>query len=150
MKYEYYDSVHIADDMSSFDFVSTGRNGDIPKRIIFMPTEMDEVYILAFGSITDTGEIDDYSISNNGDRNKILATIATAVDLYTRRHPSRMVYFRGSTQERTRLYRMAVGINLEELSSTFEIYAEIEKQDDFVPFRKNMEINAFLVKRKAP
>jgi hypothetical protein len=148
MKYENYDPVHIADDLSSFDFVSTGKNGNIPKRIIFMPTELPEVYNLAFGSISDNGEIDDYSISNNGDRNKILATIAAAVDLYTQRHPYRMIYFRGSTKERTRLYRMAVSINLEELSSSFEIYAEVESQDDFVPFYKNMEINAFLIKRK--
>lgn len=136
MKYEYYDSVHISDDLSSFDFVSTGKNGNIPKRIIFMPTELNELYILAFGSMTDTGEIDDLSIGDNGDRNKILATIAVAVDLYTRRHPERMIYFRGSTKGRTRLYRMAVGINLEELSSTFDIYAEIEGQEDFVPFVK--------------
>jgi hypothetical protein len=148
MKYKNYDAVRIADDFSSFDFVSTGKNGNIPKRIIFMATEMADVYILAFGSITDSDEVNDYSISDNGDRNKILSTIAAVVDLYTRRHPNRMIYFRGSTKERTRLYRMAVGINLEELSLTFEIYAEIDKQDDFVPFRKNMEINAFLVKRK--
>jgi hypothetical protein len=101
MKYENYDAVHIADDLSSFDFVSSGKNGDIPKRIIFMPTHMGEVYILAFGSITDNDEVDDYSISDNGDRNKILATIAVAVDLYTIRHPNRMIYFRGSTKERT-------------------------------------------------
>jgi hypothetical protein len=43
---------------------------------------------------------------------------------------------------------MAVGINLEELCLTFDIYAEVDEQPDFVPFRKNMEINAFLVKRK--
>ncbi|HTI09789.1 MAG TPA: hypothetical protein VL832_14575 [Puia sp.] len=148
MKYENYDTVRIADDLSSFDFVSTGKNGDIPKRIIFMPTHLPEVFILAFGSITDNEEVDDYAISDNGDRNKTLATIAVAVDLYTRCYPDRMIYFRGSTKERTRLYRMAVGINLEELCRTFDIYAEVDQHDDFVPFRKNMEINAFLVKRK--
>ena len=148
MKYENYEAVSIADDLSTFDFVSTGRNGNIPKRIIFMPTDLTGVYILAFGSITGNEEIDDYSISNNGDRNKILATIAAAVDLYTGRHPDRMIYFRGSTKERTRLYRMAISLNLEELSLTFEIYAEIDKQDDFVLFCKGMEINAFLIKRK--
>jgi hypothetical protein len=45
MKYENYDAVRVADDLSSFDFVSTGQNGDIPKRIIFTPTSLAEVFI---------------------------------------------------------------------------------------------------------
>jgi len=149
MKYENYEAVRIADDLSSFDFMSTGKNGNIPKRIIFMPTDLAGIYILAFGSISTNEEIDDHSVSNNGDRNKILATVAAVVDLYSRRYPDRMIYFRGSTKERTRLYRMAVSINLEELSLNFEIYAEIDNQEDFVPFCKDMKINAFLIKRRS-
>jgi hypothetical protein len=43
---------------------------------------------------------------------------------------------------------MAVGLHLEELSEKFEIYAETEGSSDFLPFYKNMKINAFLIKRK--
>lgn len=148
MKYENYEAAKISDDLSLFEFVSSGEKGDIPKRIVFIPTNTKEVYILAFGNITKEDEIDDNAISDNRDRNKILATIAVAIDLYTRRYPERMIYFRGSTKGRTRLYRMAVGLNFEELSETFEIYAEVDHYDHFVPFRKNMEINAFLIWRK--
>jgi hypothetical protein len=111
-----------------------------------MPTALSDVYALAFGNITESGEIDDLSISDNGDRNKILATVATAVDIYTKRHPDRMIYFIGSTKQRTRLYRMAVGLNLGELSRTYDIYAEPEKGFEFKPFYNDMEINAFLLK----
>jgi hypothetical protein len=149
MNYESYSAARIADDFSSFDFISKGKKGDIPKRIIFMPTELADVDVLIFGNIIDDDEIDDFSTNNNGDRNKILATIATAVDIYTQRHPGRMIYFIGSTKERTRLYRMAIGLNLEELARTFEIFAEPEGQSDFVPFHKNMKISAFLIKRKS-
>lgn len=149
MKYEYYAAIKTADDLSSFDFVSTGKSGEVVKRVVFMPTEINDVYNLAFGDIMENGEIDDYCITNNGDRNKILATVFDVVNTYTSRYPERMIYFRGSTKERTRLYRIAIGLNLEELSRIFEIYAEIEEDDRFIPFRKNMEIEAFLVKRKA-
>jgi hypothetical protein len=148
MNYESYNAVSTADDLSSFDFVSVGKKGEIRKRIIFMPTALSDVYALAFGNITESGEIDDLSISDNGDRNKILATVATAVDIYTKRHPDRMIYFMGSTKQRTRLYRMAVGLNLDELSRTYDIYAEAVKGFEFKSFYKNMEINAFLIKRK--
>lgn len=146
MKYEVYSDLTITDDFSVVDFISMGKNGTIPKRIAFTATELENVYNLAFGDINDDGEIDDYSISDNGDRNKILATIVNVVDDYTKKYPERWIIFRGSTKERTRLYRMAIGINLKELSVKFDIYAYV--QEDVILFAKDVEINAFLIKRK--
>jgi len=147
MKYESYDTVRIADDLSSFDFVSTGRRGSYLKQISFEPMKNGEVYQLVFGNLVAENEIDDFSINDNGDRNKILATVALAVNKYTKRYPGRMVYITGSTPSRTRLYRMAIGLNLEELSLTFEIYGETPTR--IVPFCKNMEVIGFFVKRKS-
>lgn len=113
-----------------------------------MRTEIDRVYNLAFGDVVENGEIDDYSITDNGDRNKILATVFDVVNTYTLRYPERFIYFRGSTSERTRLYRIAIGLNLEELSRVFDIFVEIGGNDRFILFRKNLELEAFLVKRK--
>ena len=41
---------------------------------------------------------------------------------------------------------MAVGLHLEELSVTFEIYGYVDER--FIPFSKVLKISAFLVKRK--
>lgn len=111
-----------------------------------MRTDTPGVYNLAFGDIDQKGEMDDVTISDNGDRNKILATVAKAVDEYTRRYPRRWIVFKGSTNDRTRLYRMAIGLNLEQLSIKFHIYGL--KGEEFVPFQRNMHATAFLVKRK--
>ncbi|MBX3254913.1 MAG: hypothetical protein KF862_12290 [Chitinophagaceae bacterium] len=146
MKYEIYKDIKVTDDYSIFDFISIGRNGNIPKRIEFMTTEMPGFFNLAFGDIDENGEIDDYSISDNGDRNKVLATVAYAVEIYLNKYPDRWVYFRGSTLERTRLYRMAIGLNLEELSLKFDIYAE--QKDGIVEFQRNIEAIGLLVKKK--
>src|SRR5580704_10085006 len=81
-----------------------------------------------------------------GDRNKVLATVVDVVKSYTQKFPAHWVFFSGSTEERNRLYRMAVGLNIEELSSIFNIYG-IEN-GAIVPFEKNKGISAFLVKRK--
>ena len=148
MKYDVYADLFVALDLRVFEFVSIGKYGSITKRIAFMPTEMPFVYNLAFGDVNEDDEINDFSISDNGDRNKVLATLAKVIDLYTDKYPERLIYFRGSTKERTRLYRMAVGLNLEELSEKFEIYAEVEDNLEFLPFHKNMQIIAFLIKRK--
>ncbi|HMH20329.1 MAG TPA: hypothetical protein VK563_01065 [Puia sp.] len=148
MKYDSYPSAAVADDLSVFEFVSKGRRGDIRKRIVFAPTSFRGLYSLSFGIITKENKLDYYSVTDNGDRNKILATVFKAVALYTKQYPARWIYFIGSTKERIRLYRRVISINLEELQLHFDIYAELEEEEKIVPFRKNMEINAFLIKRK--
>jgi len=146
MKYEVYTEIEITDDFDVFDFISIGKNGDILKRVAFSKTEQDKVYNLALGDVDEDNEINDYSVTDNGDRNKVLATVAAIVEAYTKRFPDRWIIFRGSTAERTRLYRIAVGLHLDELSSLYEIRGYVD--DDIVPFIKNMKINAFLIKRK--
>ncbi|HEY4107917.1 DUF6934 family protein [Puia sp.] len=147
MKYESYDAVRVADDLSSVDFISEGKHGPLFKRILFVPSKVENAYDLVFGNLVAGDDIDDFSVNDNGDRNKILATVAQAVNKYTKRYPYRMIYIIGSTIPRTRLYRMAIGLNLDELSLTFDIYARTEK--GYVPFCKNMEVIAFLIKRKS-
>jgi hypothetical protein len=44
---------------------------------------------------------------------------------------------------------MAIGLHLEELSLTYEIFAQMESEDQFIKFKKNMETNAFVIRRKA-
>lgn len=127
---------------------SDGHKGKIPKRIEFTSTQWSGVYNLAFGDVREDGEIDDLKISNNGDRNKILATVLKVVDTYTNRYPERWLYFRGSTEERTRLYRIAVGLHLEELAEKFEILVDLNGDWNFVRFQKGLNVKAFLVKRK--
>ena len=148
MKYGAYNTAVANPDFRRFEFVSIGKKGEIPKRIDFTPTEWPNVYNLAFGDIIDDEDIDDFKISDNGDRNKILATVLEVVYAYTEKYPDRWIYFTGSTAHRTRLYRMAVSLHLEELSTKFEIFSEIEGQEEFVRFQKGLNIKAFLVKRK--
>jgi len=146
MKYEVYEGIRVTDDFEMFDFGSIGSKGIILKRVLFTETELKNVYNLTFGDVDENGEIDDYAVSNNGDRNKVLATIAHIVQIYTKRYPDRWILFEGSTTNRTRLYRIAVGSHLEELSTKFDIYAYVDER--IVPFAKDIKINAFLIKRK--
>ena len=146
MNYESYKGLKANEDLSIVDFISFGRNGAINKRVEFTPTEMDNIYNLAFGDIDENNNINDYVISNNGDRNKVLATIADIVKAYTEKYPVRWVLFEGSTEERTRLYRMAITLNLDYLAESFEI--KCIAGGNILQFKKSMAIDAFLIKRK--
>jgi hypothetical protein len=147
MQYDVYKDLYIKEGYSVFEFLSIGKKGIIPKRIVFIPTEHPKVYNLMLGDIDVNGEINDVSISANGDRDKILSTVAHVVEVYLRAYPQRWIYFSGSTRGRTRLYRMAIGINLEYLLLKFEVYAKVG--NDIAPFSKNMKADAFLVRIKS-
>src|ERR1700712_3575512 len=112
MKYRTYKEITVSEEFNRFWFISIGKNGRIIKQVEFQATLVSEIYNLVFGDVDGNEGISDTSVSNNGDRNKILATVAYVVNLYLERYPERLIYFRGSTPERTRLYRMAIGLNL--------------------------------------
>lgn len=76
MEYERYDTINNTDDLSSFDFTSVGEKGPVHMRVTFTPTGLHNVFVLAFGCVTSDDDIDDRIVNNNGDRNKILATVA--------------------------------------------------------------------------
>src|SRR5882757_4815466 len=61
----------------SYEFISIGPKGPIRKTVLYDKYEQldGEIYNLGFGDLNQgTGYIDDFAISNNKDRDKILAT----------------------------------------------------------------------------
>ena len=148
MKYEYYADLTIADDFSVFEFDSVGKRGNFKKRVRFVETQLPDVYNLSLVNVKMNSEPDDQTIIDNGDRDKILATIFCAIYAYTLNYPKRWIYFSGNTDAKTRLYRMAISLNLEELSFWFEIYGEVANGEEVLPFRKGMAIEGFFIRRK--
>ena len=96
-------------ELLSYEFISEGPNGLIRKRIQFTLVNRDHVFNLAFGDKDPvSGEINDLVISNNGDSEKVLATVIAAVYAFCDRHPGAWIYASGSTRARTRLYKMGI------------------------------------------
>jgi hypothetical protein len=130
-----------------YEFISVGPNGRITKLVQFTPTNYKDLYNLGFGDKNaETGEIDDNAISNNGDSEKVLATVVATLYAFTDVHRNALVYATGTTKSRTRLYRMGITKYFEEGSRDFEIYGEIG--EGWEEFRKDVDYEAFLVKRK--
>ena len=146
MKIEKYE-LKSGEQLKVFKFVSIGPKGRIVKLVQYSPTNYKDLYNLGFGDEnSDSGEIDDYVISNNGDSEKILATVVGTIYAFTEMHKSALIYASGSTKARTRLYRMGITKYLKEALIDFEIYGEIDGV--WEDFRINVDYEAFLVKRK--
>ena len=102
---------------------------------------------MGFGDTNaETGEIDDNVISNNGDSEKVLATVVATLYAFTDTHKNALVYATGNTKSRTRLYRMGITKYLEEVQQDFEIFGELG--EEWEESRKDIDYEAFLVKRK--
>ena len=144
-------------DATVFEFVSEGVKGKIVKAIVYSPTGNEMIYNLGFGDkiILDeeTGEIDvdDSTVSDNGDRDMVLATVAKSAYIFTEIYPERILFFICSSLSRTRLYRMAISRNFTEISKTFSIFGAILQADGEivdVPFDSKIDFYGFLIKRK--
>jgi hypothetical protein len=137
-----------ADDIfMSFEFISKGPKLNIVKLIQYTELSKKGVYNLAFGDKNKkTGKIDDLIVTDNKDRDKVLATVVASVFTFTTYYPSAWIYVEGSTDTRTRLYRMAITIYFEELNKHFYILGYIE--NEWKEFQKQQNYTAFLINRK--
>ena len=74
--------------LTTFEFLSEGPKGKIEKIIQFSLVNQDNLYNLAFGDRNRlTGEIDDRIVTDNGDSEKVLATVVAAVYAFCDRFP---------------------------------------------------------------
>lgn len=134
--------------LTVFEFVSVGRKGAIPKIVQYSETNLNGFYNLGFGDKSlQTGEVDDAVISDNGDRQKVLATVAATVYAFTDRYPQAWIYATGSTKSRTRLYRIGLTSSWSEIIKDFELYGL--KEGEWHEFVKGDEYEAFLVRRRS-
>ncbi len=135
-------------DLTTFEFVSEGPRGKIEKVVVYSEINIKGVYNLAFGDKDPiTGFLNDLTVTNNGDSQKVLATVASTLYAFTDENPAVEIIAIGSTAARTRLYRMGITNNLESIKQDFYVFGLTEVKS-WEPFRKNIAYGAFLVRRK--
>ncbi|MEO6282113.1 MAG: hypothetical protein ABIN80_29555 [Dyadobacter sp.] len=101
-----------------FDFVSKGPI-NIVKSIVYFKTTDPYLVTLSMGNPLPNGVLDVLTINDNGDRNKILATVIRSIGVFLNIHPDHTVMFSGSTPARTRLYKMVISKELHQLQNSY-------------------------------
>ncbi len=139
--------VETSPDLQTFEFISLGPKGDVTKVVRYSEINIKGFYNLGFGDKDPiTGYISDLTVTNNNDSQKVLATVAATLYAFMDSHPDATVIATGSTEARTRLYRMGIANNLANVEKDFVILGLTEA--DWEPFGKNVTYGAFLVRRK--
>lgn len=144
-RYEYLTNKSFLD----YEFYSEGPNGKIRKIIRYNLRNAKGVsyFNLGMGDWNeDTKRIDYNVITNNKDSLKVLATVASTVIAVTDHFPDMSIYAIGSTPSRTRLYQMGIISHWSEINTCLDVFGY--KNDCWEAFRKNINYEAFLVKRK--
>lgn len=142
-------SVQTSDDYKFYEFYSEGPKGRIKKVIYYQRLKHlgQNFFNLAFGDwIESDKRVDDKKITNNNDRQKILATVASTVVEFINHYPGAFIYVEGSTPSRTRLYQMGIAAYLVEISKRFAIYGY--RVGDWEAFQPGHNYEAFAVKIK--
>lgn len=146
MKFDKYPII-IGETSMVYEFVSEGPQGKISKLVIYSKTHLHNFYNLGFGDKdSETGEINDEVVTNNGDSEKVLATVASTLYIFMDKYPDAMVFVTGSSKARTRLYRIGISNNIGLVKVDFEVFGL--GGNGWQPFEKQVEFEAFLVKRK--
>lgn len=131
-----------------YTFDSIGPNGIIHKIVRYdLENSGGGSFLnLVFGNgAGEAGKIDTMSVTNNGDRARLLATVAATVVEVTNRFPDLMVYAKGSTAARTRLYQMGIFTHWELIAPVFEVLGF--KNGDWEEARRHVNYDAFIVRK---
>ena len=135
----------ITDDaFETFEFISEGPSRSVTKRIEFSAFPENPVVVnLAFGDWEIGKDLDDSIVTNNGDTDKILSTVAKAGLVFLQHHPDKIIFATGSTHSRNRLYRMAITKHLHSFPK--EIVVMGYTGDDWEIFTKGKEYIAYQI-----
>ncbi|MBC7568652.1 MAG: hypothetical protein H7319_02820 [Spirosoma sp.] len=109
---------------------------------------MKEIYNIGFGDVDDeTGEVSDTIDSKNGDKDKVLRTVALSVLKFLNAYPTVAVYAEGSTKSRIREYQMSLSRSYDELVENYVIHGLL-KDGSWSLFERNINYYAFVVYRR--
>jgi hypothetical protein len=143
---DHYD-VDISSDFLTFEFESVGSKGRITKVVRYTEINVRGFYNLGFGDKDPvTGYISDLTVTNNADSQKVLATVASTLYVFVDHYLEATIIATGSTDVRTRLYRMGITNNLQAVEMDFIVLGLTDK--GWERFSKNVTYGAFLVRRK--
>ena len=152
MNEESYFNVRYNSNYRSFIFISNGRHGDLIKMVRFRELKgRKNIFNLSLGTVLPDGRIDYPTTSNNGDRNKIIATVVQITYAFFEKYPEHKIYLTGNDTRRTLLYQRAIIYGYEELIRSFNIYGEIsmeDEEDEFELFDKSKTYTGFLIEKK--
>jgi hypothetical protein len=134
-----------------FVFESIGPNGKIKKVVqydyMYKLEEDTPLFNLSFGDYNETDQTyKDNIISNNEDKNIVLATVAHTVLDFSKPYNKIAIHAEGRTPSRTRLYQIGINAHKAEIEEQFHVLGS--KNGYWYLFEPGINYEAFLIIKK--
>ena len=129
-----------------FDFLSVSPEKTIRKAVIFTPLSARKMFNLALVDVSPDGSVCDKTISNNGDFEKVMATVFQCVARFFEYYPWADVHLQANTPARNRLYRIIISKELSQIKKYYEIYGTNDSVTE--PFEGEKEYHHYIIKFK--
>ncbi len=138
----------LSEDALRFDFYSVSNSKRIHKVVQYSPIPDNEtIFQLSFGDLKNDNTLDFLTVSDNQDMKKVLATVIQTIFKFFELKPDKIIVFIGSTETRTRLYRIIINKLLDEMKLYFDIMG-IREDGSRELFIQNQQYLAFLISLK--
>lgn len=126
-------------------FVSKGPQGSIMKKVQFEEID-DGIFNIEFGDLhPDDDRIVHSSRTNNGDAEKVLATVAFITLHFLEQKPRAILYSKGETPSKTRLYQLLILKHWNDIQSMVRVIGFIDNK--WEPFERGKNYTAFAVRK---
>lgn len=125
-----------------YTFVSEGPR-PVTKLVAYAETDEPDLFNLSLADIEADGIPNYLSVRNNGDLERIMATVAQTLLAFFRHHPTATVAFSGSTPARIRLYQAVLAREVRAASTDFIILGL--RGEDLEPLQPNHTYDGFVI-----
>lgn len=105
------------------------------------------VFSLGLGDELADGTLSDITITDNKDLENVIGSVAAAIDMFLNSFPTRSVFIKGSTESRTRLYRIILSRAKVEISNRFLVYGLLNEM--WEDYQSDRPYTAFLIASKS-
>jgi len=136
----------LANSANTYNFVSVGKRGEILKGVYFEEIGINLYNLVLLDYDYESKMWSDESISDNGDIITIMATIVQIIKVFLNQNKESVVFFKGNSVSRQKLYNRIVQNYFEELSEYFAIWGSFENEREIVI--KNKYYQAFYINIK--
>ncbi len=128
-----------------YEFTSVSINKKVNKVVLISQTDNPIIFNVALLDTLKNGDLSDISVTNNDDFKNVLATIIQIIDSFLNEYPENYVIFRGSDEQRQRVYGYIIERELPKIIKKFKVFGVIEGKP--IPFEKNQNYDFYLLKK---
>ena len=133
-----------------FEFPSIGRK-HLLKQVRFSKMKHSpNLYNLSLGTVLENGEVDFLDSSNNGDVTKVFITVVKCVKVFASAFPDSIIFFKGDTEQKNRVYHEILSRHYDEFSVDFNIFgiSDISGKNAVGKFSRNKNYSGFYLSVK--